>query len=201
MTSIDTSEFVQAPEGQESLKFSDERQQAHFELGVTMALHKWEELTTAVDNSWGGPNSSDKRDWLSATVIDLFEEKIVDIQLIEETLLYGMLDEFDTQVDNDSALEIAYLIFKFYQKAAINDFNDIDELYNKWQIKQQNRQKNLVNIQLDPNNPSSDEDEEEEDQDMDVEMDVEPTIEESTGPVVDDDGFTLVQSKKGNRRR
>lgn len=200
MISIDPSDFVQAPEGQASLKLSDERLQAHFELGVTMALHKWEELTIAVDNSWGGPNSADKRDWLSATIIDLFEEKIVDIQLIEETLLYGMLDEFDTQVDNDSALEIAYLIFKFYQKACINDFSEIDELYNKWQIKQQNRQKNLVNIQSDPNNPSSDE-EEDDDEDMDVEMEVEETIEEPAGPVVDDDGFTLVQPKKGNRRR
>lgn len=200
MNSIDPTEYVKAPEGQKSLKFSDEKRQARFELGVTMAIHKWEELNIAVDNSWGGPNSSDKRDWISAIVIDLFDEKEVDIQLIEETLLYAMLDEFDTQVDNDSALEIGNLIMQFYKKAMVDDFNDIEELYNKWQIKQQNRQINKVKVQDDPENPSSEDEEDDEDhhhhhqhQPQEDSMDVD------NGPIVDDDGFTLVQNRKGRR--
>ena len=104
-TQIDPTDYVEVENG--TLTFENPKQQAKFELGVCMAIYKWEELTTAVDNNWGGPKSSEKRDWISGIVIDLFSEsKIVDIQLIEETLLYAMVDEFDTQIDNDSALKL-----------------------------------------------------------------------------------------------
>ncbi|EGV66170.1 rRNA accumulation- protein [Yamadazyma tenuis] len=201
MSRIDPTEFVQALDGQSSLKFPNERQQSHFELGVTMAVHKWEELNVAVDNSWGGPNSADKRDWISGIVIDLFEEKIVDVQLVEETLLYAMLDEFDVHVDNDSALEIANMIIKFYQKAQLNDFSDIDILYERWQIRQQNRQAQKVKVEDDPENPSSDEEDDEEHEHYHEDQHIDDSMEVDNGPVVDDDGFTLVQTKKGNRRR
>ena len=67
---------------------------------------------------------------ISGIIIDLFaESKIVDIQLIEETLLYAMVDEFDTQIDNDSALEIGNLIVKLYRDAAQEKYGLIDEMY------------------------------------------------------------------------
>lgn len=208
-TSIDPAEYVEAPEGVENLKFNDTKRQAKFELGVCMAVYKWEELNTAVENSWGGPNSNEKRDWISGIVIDLFDEKIVDIQLIEETLLFAMVDEFDTEVDNDSALEIAALIFKFFKDVMIEKYDAIDELYAKWQAKQSNKvQTAKVVIQTDPNNPSDDEDDEDEDEEDEVpqltntgedSMDVDDTPQ---GPIVDDDGFEMVQKKgrRGGRR-
>ncbi|EMG46714.1 Pre-rRNA processing protein TSR2, partial [Candida maltosa Xu316] len=208
-TSIDPTDYVEVENG--TLSFQNEKQQAKFELGVCMAVYKWEELTTAVDNLWGGPKSSEKRDWISGIVIDLFNEsKIVDIQLIEETLLYAMVDEFDTQIDNDSALEIAYLIIKFYRDVMIEKYATIDELYEKWQAKQNTKSVHKVHVENDPNNPdvSSEEEEEDEEEDEeeeeDVDMEVDQPEEEQapqlTGPIVDDDGFELVQSK-GRRRR
>ncbi|KAL6453821.1 LOW QUALITY PROTEIN: TSR2 Pre-rRNA-processing protein TSR2 [Candida maltosa Xu316] len=205
-TSIDPTDYVEVENG--TLSFQNEKQQAKFELGVCMAVYKWEELTTAVDNLWGGPKSSEKRDWISGIVIDLFNEsKIVDIQLIEETLLYAMVDEFDTQIDNDSALEIAYLIIK---DVMIEKYATIDELYEKWQAKQNTKSVHKVHVENDPNNPdvSSEEEEEDEEEDEeeeeDVDMEVDQPEEEQapqlTGPIVDDDGFELVQSK-GRRRR
>lgn len=212
MNSIDPADYVEAPEGQNSLKFQDEKQQARFELGVCMALAKWEELTIAVDNLWGGPNSNEKRDWMAGIVVDLFDEKVVDIQYIEETLLYAMLDEFDVQIDNDSALEIGALVMKFYKNVLVQDYNTIDELYSKWLAKQESRQVNKVKLNSDPNNPSSDEDEDEDDDD-DIEVVIgndqaqyqqeaqDDSMDVDNGPVVDDDGFTLVQNKKGSKRR
>lgn len=201
MSAIDPTDYVEAVEGVESLKFANEKQQAKFELGVCMAIYKWEELTTAVDNSWGGPKSADKRDWISGIVIDLFDEKIVDIQLIEETLLYAMVDEFDTEIDNDSALEIAALVMKFYKEVSVGSVAAIDALYARWQEKQSSHVANRVEVAADPNNPDAESDDEEEDdeevpqlQDDDMEVDEQPQ-----GPVVDDDGFELVQ-KKGRRR-
>lgn len=202
MPEIDPTEFVQVEGDQQSLKFQDLKQQGKFELGVCMAIHKWAELTTAVDNGWGGPNSADKRDWLSATVIDLFEEKAVDLVLIEETLLYAMVDEFDTEIDNDSALEIADLVLKLYKDCALQKYSRVDELYSRFLEKQaQGASKKAVRVDSDPNNPdSSDESEDEEvpvaqndNDDMAVD---EP---EQEGPIVDDDGFELV-TRKGRRR-
>lgn len=200
--SIDPSDFIEAPEGQKSLKFGDEKQEARFELGVCMAIYRWEELDTAVVNSWGGPNSNEKRDWISGIVIDLFEDRIVDVQLIEETLLYAMVDEFDTHVDNDSALEIGALIIKIYREAALKTFDQIDSLYERWSIKQQNRQQQKVQF----DNSDGDDDDDDDDQDMGNDTsannndDGDDGMQVDNGPVVDDDGFTLVQNKKGNKR-
>ncbi|WPK22959.1 hypothetical protein PUMCH_000182 [Australozyma saopauloensis] len=202
MPEIDPTEFVQVEGDQQSLQFQDPKQQGNFELGVCMAIYKWDELTTAVDNSWGGPCSADKRDWISGVVIDLFEEKIVDVALIEETLLYAMVDEFDTEIDNDSALEIGDLIMKIYKDCAIQSYDRVDQLYARYQEKEANGASKLqVKVGSDPNNPDSSEDESDEEdevpqlQEDDMAVD-EPEVQ---GPIVDDDGFELVQ-KKGRRR-
>ncbi|KAK6466004.1 Pre-rRNA-processing protein TSR2-domain-containing protein [Scheffersomyces coipomensis] len=200
---IDPTDYVEVESG--SLKFQDESQQAKFELGVCMAVYKWDELNTAVENSWGGANSSEKRDWISAIVIELFDEKVVDIQLIEETLLYAMVDEFDTEVDNDSALEIAAIIMKFYKDVGIKNYTDIEFLYNKYQEKQARGASNVakIHIEEDPNNPDVSDSEEDDEEDENIptlhedSMDID---EEPSGPIVDDDGFELVQ-KKGRKGR
>lgn len=202
MSVIDPTDYVEVEEGVASLKFGDEKQQAKFELGVCMAVYKWEELTTAVDNSWGGANSAEKRDWISAIVIDLFDEKAVDVQLIEETLLYAMVDEFDTEIDNDSALEIGALIMKIYKEVADKIYSTVDTLYEKWNSKQQTKsQLQRVVVETDPNNPSSDEESDDDDvpQLVTEVADMELEEPEPKGPVVDDDGFELVQ-RKGRRR-
>ena len=207
MTLIDPTDFIEAEEGVDSLRFEDEKQQAKFELGVCMCIYKWDELNTAVINSWGGPNSADKRDWISGIVIDLFSERIVDVQLIEETLLYAMVDEFDTEVDNESALVIADMIVKIYREVYLKKYDVLDELYSKWQKRQssQGQQEKIV-INEDPNNPdvtdSEDEDEDEDETPALVQNDDSMDVDEPPAPIVDDDGFELVQKKgrKGGRR-
>lgn len=205
MPLIDPTDFVEVEGEQTQLRFGDPRQQAKFELGVCMAIHKWEELTTAVENSWGGPNSAEKRDWLSGVVIDLFENKAVDIILIEETLLYAMVDEFDTEIDNDSALVIGDLVLKIYRECAAQNYTRVDELYEKYQQKLSTRsQSQKVVVGEDPNNPDDSDDEDAEDDQETTEHDIPAlvdamAIDEPAGPVVDDDGFELVQ-RKGRRR-
>lgn len=203
MPEIDPTEFVQVEDDRASLKFEDPKQQGKFELGVCMVIHKWDELTTAVDNSWGGPNSADKRDWLSGVVIDLFEEKAVDILLIEETLLYAMVDEFDTEIDNDSALEIADLIIKIYKDCAIQNYAHVEALYNRYQEKQSKGETKInVNVGSDPNNPDSSDDESNDDEEQALELQDDAMAvdePEHQGPIVDDDGFELV-TRKGRRR-
>lgn len=203
MSSIDPTDFVQAEGEQETLKFQDPKQQAKFELGVCMAVYKWDELNTAVENNWGGPQSADKRDWISGIVLDLFDLKAVDLILIEETLLYALVDEFDTNVDNDSALEIAALIVKIYRDCMVKDYKRVDELYSKYQEKQKKASvKQQIQIVDDPENPGISDDD---DDDMDAEEEIPGLVQDVEAvkilkpePIVDDDGFELVQ-KKGKR--
>lgn len=207
LIAIDTSDFIEAAEGQANLRFADEKQQGKFELAVCMAIYKWDELNTAVDNLWGGPKSADKRDWISGVIIELFDEKVVDLQLIEETLLYAMVDEFEAEIDNDSALEIAVLILKFYRQVAQGKYDEILALYDKWQLKQQSKKLTTeIQIGADPNNPDAETSSEDEGDDQDdvpmLQTESNMEVDEPQGPIVDDDGFELVQSKgkRGSRR-
>lgn len=212
LTFIDASDYVEAAPGLASLKFTDEKQQAKFELGVCMAVYKWEELTTAVENSWGGPKSAEKRDWISGIVVDLFDEKAVDAELIEETLLYAMVDEFDAEIQNELALQIASLVLKFYRQVEQHQYDSITSLYDQWLLKQQAKATASEKIQFppDPNNPdlvfSSDEDDDNDDDESvpnlqgDDDMQVDTELE--TGPIIDEDGFQMVQprNRRGGRR-
>ncbi|ANZ74161.1 BA75_00440T0 [Komagataella pastoris] len=203
---IDETDFVEASEGADSLKFLNEKAHALFELGVSMLVHKWDALSVAVANQWGGPNSKDKRDWISAVVVDLFlQNSVVDVALIEETLLYAMQDEFDVMVEDDSALPLAAQVLDCYRKVAIGEVDKIKESYAKWQAKQSSNgdAKYQVTVGEDPSNPDVSENEEDDyrsahapgtQQDEDSEM-TEAT-ESAPQPTVDDDGFTIVQRKR-----
>ncbi|KAG0673195.1 hypothetical protein C6P40_003099 [Pichia californica] len=196
------------------LPFPTDQQDANFELGVSMVIYGWYTLTTAVDNKWGGPQSAEKRDWISGVIVEEFENnKEIDIIYIHELLCGIMEDEFDTVIEDQSTIEVATKIINIYKQCQIKYFDDIKNLYSKWLSKQKNGQKIVANIINDPLNPDiSDDDDEnnEEDNhdndngnDVDVEMDVDmvDVIEEHkpTGPIIDDDGFTVVTNKKGKR--
>ncbi|SCU90425.1 LAME_0E08504g1_1 [Lachancea meyersii CBS 8951] len=211
-SNIDQWAYVEAEKDKANLAFEDEKQMARFELGVSVAVYKWEPLELAVQNGWGGPESAEKRDWVSAIVVDLFKNgKIVEVALIEETLLYAMMDEFETNVDDESALPIAALILDIYKQCQAEDYSTVEKLYLEWKEKQERVEvKRNIQIGNDPWNPDvsdSENDDEEEDQndveasvpslvqDTDVDMDA-----ENVEPVVDEDGFELVQ-KKGRKSR
>ncbi|CEP61657.1 Tsr2p LALA0_S03e07844g [Lachancea lanzarotensis] len=211
---VDELAYVEAEKGKASLEFEDEKQMARFELGVSMAVYKWEALDLAVQNSWGGPESAEKRDWVSAIIVDLFKDgKIVDVSLIEETLLYAMMDEFETNCDDDSALPIAALVIDLYKQCQQLEFSTVDSLYAQWKERQETRQSTKdIQIGGDPWNPDVSECEDESDaedgeqqppamvKDMDVDVDVDMEAEDTPEPVVDEDGFELVQ-KKGRKPR
>lgn len=205
-TIIDESAFVQAEPDKPSLIFTDEKQQGRFELGVSMLIHNWDSLDIAVVNQWGGPDSSDKRDWITGIVISLFKENnVVDVGLIEETLLYAMVDEFETNVEDDSALLVAHNIIKLYEECFNMNYNTVEILYTNWIEKQKSGIKRAP-VKIEGNDSSDDGYSEDEDQNMEVHehehnhSHINHYAEEhETEPIVDDDGFELVQ-KKGKKR-
>ncbi|EDO16108.1 hypothetical protein Kpol_1001p20 [Vanderwaltozyma polyspora DSM 70294] len=205
---IDETAFVEAAQGSNNLQFKDEKQQARFELGVSMMVYRWDALDIAVENKWGGPDSAGKRDWITAVICDAFKsEKIIDVAYIEEILLYAMVDEFDTNVEDDSALPVASGIIDLYKQCDSMDYSGVEHLYTEFEQKQKSKASSsnrIVHIENDPLNPdtsSSEEDEDDlEEEDVEMDIDTETTVNAAPEPIVDDDGFELVQ-KKGRRRQ
>ncbi|CAB4256525.1 similar to Saccharomyces cerevisiae YLR435W TSR2 Protein with a potential role in pre-rRNA processing [Maudiozyma barnettii] len=201
---IDESAFVEATNDANTLEFSDEKQQGRFELGISMLIYSWDALDIAVANQWGGIDSADKRDWITAIVIDLFKtNKIVDIAMVEETLLYAMVDEFDTNVEDDTSLIVASNVIKLYEECYAMNYGRVEELYARYVEKEKNRQgkpdQRIVHVHGDDDS-SCEEDEEDEDEDMmELVVEEEEIVTTTAEPIIDDDGFELVQ-KKGKRK-
>merc|ERR1711939_286481 len=70
-----------------------EQCQAHFELGLTLALYTWPSLSLAVTNNWGGPDSEEKRQWFVGATIDVLKDDETD----------GSEDDEEEDVDMEEA--------------------------------------------------------------------------------------------------
>ena len=181
--------------------------QAKFELGVAVSLFNWPALTLAVQNQWGGADSEGKREWFAGAVSDLFVTRPdTDLEDVETVLLQVMLDEFEINVDDDTALDVAKQIMRLRQATLKGDFSEVDALYNAWSAKK-DKDRNDVSIfrRLDRGDDADDtdwdsDDDDEEDEDEDVEMnDIVPPSRpkaEKAVPEVDEDGFTKVVGKR-----
>jgi pre-rRNA-processing protein TSR2 len=155
-----------------------------------------------VTNQWGGPDSSDKREWFASELIDqLKENPDADTEWIETFLLQVMLDEFEVNVDDDSGLEVAEQIVRMRRDCAKGEFGEVQGLKARWDA---NGGKGLITGQFQgverrDEDDETDASEDEVEDDMDVDMDEAPQlvrVKEKVEPEVDEDGFTKVTKKK-----
>ncbi|KAI0443447.1 Pre-rRNA-processing protein TSR2-domain-containing protein [Xylaria telfairii] len=202
---------------------SPEARQQQFEQGVAISLHLWQSLTIAVQNNWGGPDSSDKRDWLAGVIVDLFPS-FVDIAAasqsstqpqstklpeepipedIEETLLQVMFDEFEANVDDQSEAEVADRIIKCRTQCAEGNFTLVEELRARWLDTK--GKKVVAQAAADPDQDTDweggSDDDDDESSNADVEMDDAPALvfvtpKEKPQPEIDEDGFEKVSRRK-----
>ena len=184
-----------------------EKLQHTFELAIWYTLALWPALHVAVQDNWGGPDSSDKRDWFAGAVADLIVQRPeTDQDDLVVFLLQVMQDEFDCNVEDDSEEEVARNILALRKRVFEDrDLAALSELETRWK----NRGQIKTNIQIIDGEVEGDEDEEEwdgfeEDEDGDVNMtaaeeivpDLVPVLKEKPQPEVDEDGFTKVVGKK-----
>ncbi|CCD34882.1 hypothetical protein BofuT4_P097830.1 [Botrytis cinerea T4] len=90
--------------------YSPELRLKNFQRSIVLSIFLWPSLSLAVTSLWGGPESSDKREYIAGTLIDLLSEeenKEVEADWIETILLQFMSDEFEVNVDDGSAMEVA----------------------------------------------------------------------------------------------
>ena len=181
-----------------------------------------------MQNNWGGPASSDKRDWFAGAVVELFpsfvdlakpppqqqqnkpaaqqQEEEPDVEYVETVLLQVMLDEFEVNVDDETAFETAEAVVRVRAQCAKGDFAAVHDLRRRWEA---GRGKKVAAVQApdadqdtDGSDWESDDDDDNDDdgQDEDVDMDEAPALvavpKEKPQPEIDEDGFTKVTRKK-----
>ena len=198
--------------------------QANFEQGVAFALHLWPALTLSVQNNWGGADSADKRDWFAGAVVDLFpdlakpkthtqqapaqatqDDAAADDEPeqfeVESVLLQVMQDEFEVNVDDDSAFETAEQIMRVRAEALRGKFDEVDALRRRFEARGGAKVTAVFTKGEDEDGDTdwdTDDDEDDEGDEGDVEMSDAPAAprKEKEEPQVDEDGFTTVSRKK-----
>ncbi|RAO66408.1 uncharacterized protein BHQ10_002420 [Talaromyces amestolkiae] len=187
---------------------SDEKQQK-LDLAITLALNTWPALTLAVQSSWGGQNSSDKRDWLCGAISDIISTRPeTDSYDIEDVLVQVMTDEFDVAVDDGSAGVVADQIMTLKGKIELGDYEDVDRMWAEYKerterkgAEQQAAIFKRVETKDEDQETDGDDDDDDDDENEDEEMGDAPALvsrppRERVEPEVDEDGFTKVVGKK-----
>lgn len=185
---------------------SDEQQQK-LDLAITLLINTWPALNLAVQSNWGGPNSSDKRDWLCGAVSDIISTRPeTDSYDVEDILVQVLNDEFDVAIDDGSAGVVADQIMNMKARIEMGDYEDVDKLwaeYKEKQAKKSSEQQNMFKHvdTKDEDQETDDDEDDDEDDDNDEDMDDAPPLisrppKEKVEPEVDEDGFTKVVGKK-----
>ncbi|RPA78750.1 hypothetical protein BJ508DRAFT_416356 [Ascobolus immersus RN42] len=176
-------------------------QTQNWELGVSLILHYWPALSTAVQSGWGGPDSSDKRDWFAGTIADMVWERDMDEIDLEEVLGQIMEDEFEVVVEDGSLEVTARRIMVLKEDIIKNDFSKVEKLHAQFLEKGGKECVPLVHTENAEEDEDDDDDEDgDEDEDMPDQPDAQPHVQVmKPEPVIDEDGFELVQKKKGRK--
>ncbi|ROW03546.1 hypothetical protein VSDG_01461 [Cytospora chrysosperma] len=124
-----------------------------------------------------------------------------DVEYIETLILQVMLDEFEVNVDDDSAFDVATEIMRLRSQCARGNFEDVDRLLTRWQGKKGAKVEGLFKKGEDQDEDTDWDDTDGEEDGSDDDMDDAPPLveapkKEKAPPEVDDDGFTKVQRKR-----
>ncbi|KAK4619434.1 Pre-rRNA-processing protein TSR2 [Fulvia fulva] len=202
------------PTGGLALPPTPEQLQSAFDNSIWYLLSLWPILHDAVSNGWGGPESTDKRDWFAGAISDLLNSRKepdgpgTDQEDMEVFLLQIMQDEFDCFVEDESEVKVAgeiLLVWKrMREERSLDAAREVEHRY-------RNRGQMRSSIKVQEVNQDLGEDEEwdgfEDEEGDDAEMGepeeaprlVPATVRERVEPVVDDDGFMKVAGKRKGR--
>ncbi|WVQ93729.1 hypothetical protein IAU59_000806 [Kwoniella sp. CBS 9459] len=192
-----------------------------FARGALALLDLWPALTIAVAEQWGGPDSAAKKTWLASTIIDEFESRATYLPSADEAaapvvdpatatdppldqddlgdLLHQIMsDEFDANIEDGSIDSIAADIVRLWRDVL---GPEATLLVSNLEGKANEIRRTGIKASAAPDQEELSGEESEGDEDE--EMDEAPQLVQSDKPqrereepVVDDDGFTLVQKTK-----
>ncbi|KAH9164179.1 Pre-rRNA-processing protein TSR2-domain-containing protein [Lactarius sanguifluus] len=178
-----------------------------FARGVIARLEQWPALRIAVEQGWGGPESRAKQRWLVSELVDAFDgqqqQSMPDAEYVALMLAQVLEDEFGASVEDGSVEAVAADVVALWGAG--------EDAVREWERKAEGARAKRVDVReevVDGDGDDDDDDEGEwEDEEEDEDEDEAPQLSRAAGdsqqrpskpePVVDNDGFTLVQ--KGRR--
>lgn len=124
-----------------------------------------------------------------------------DAEYLEELILQVMLDEFEVNVDDDTAFDVATEIVRLRGQCARGNFEEVDRLLARWQARGGERVHFKHGEDQDGETDWEDDDDNDEGSDDDMDeapalVEAAPPKKEKAPPEVDDDGFTKVTRKR-----
>lgn len=195
-----------------------------FARGVMALFDLWPALTIAVKEEWGGPDSADKKLYLLSAVIDAFEQGAsylpadaagvvhvdpksaqdppLDEDQVADMLDQYMSDEYEAVLEDGSSDMIAKDVSRLWRDCVAPGERSAEDTVGALERKAAEIAKKPVHATKHDENESDDEEGDWSDEDDDDKEDVPQLVEakpkEKQEPIIDDDGFELVQ-KKGRR--
>lgn len=149
---------------------------------VSLCLDNWTALNLALSNDWG-PISA-KEDLKKRLIEDILNTE-VDEQYLKELLEFYLEEHFNIQVQDQSALEISLILLKVYEESCRNESSEL------LRLRSLKGSQASASHKLHEEVPTLVEDM----QELSLESTPPPAE-----PEVDEEGFTLVQSKKKRRQ-
>jgi pre-rRNA-processing protein TSR2 len=199
--------------------------QVLFARAVIARLAVWPVLRVAIDSSWGGPESKEKKSWMAGEIVDAFQSAPntsntsntltintnsstePDEVYIEEMLLQMMSDEFDCVIEDLSGEEVARDIVKLWQDTKDGSIENAVKLWEDKERAMTGKKMPFTPGKKGDDTDWVDDDEDgssEDDDEEEMEVDEAPTLVDTTQkkePIVDEDGFTLIQGKRKTSNR
>lgn len=174
-----------------------------FARGVIARLELWPALRIAVEQGWGGPDSHAKRRWLASVLVDAFgeQQQQPDAEYVALMLAQVLEDEFGASIEDGSVEAVAADVVALWGAS--------EDAVGEWERKADGARAKKVDVRevVDEGGDGDDGDDDDEWEDEEDDGDEAPQLSQTAGdphqrpskpePVVDEDGFTLVQ--KGRR--
>ncbi|KAK9838512.1 hypothetical protein WJX81_004218 [Elliptochloris bilobata] len=177
-----------------------------FEEGLALVLRRWTALSLAVEHGWGGPQSTCKAEELFANLLEWFytcKEHYADD--LEVSLEADMAEAFNVELEDDSAREVAKELVGMHSELLRGDAARLERLRRSAPAASSASWREQVDLDgtvlpagSGGSSSSSEGGSDGEGQRMDTDAGP-PTPQPPKGPVVDTDGFELVQRRRGGR--
>ncbi|BEI87582.1 uncharacterized protein CcaverHIS019_0103000 [Cutaneotrichosporon cavernicola] len=180
-----------------------------FARGVIALLDLWPALTIAVREGWGGHDSAEKKTFLASEIVELFDTRAdrlpdntidpkgddpLDRDQVSDLLAQVMSDEFEAAVEDDSLDPLGADIVRCWRDVLAGKVEVVEGLENKA------AEVGRMGVKAQSGGGEVEVDSEGEEWESDDEapelVPVAHEPKERQDPVVDDDGFTLVQKPR-----
>ncbi|CAA6670090.1 unnamed protein product [Spirodela intermedia] len=174
----------------------------HFVEGVSLVLSRWTALQMAVEDGWGGKDSRQKSQELEAGIVSWFiqSKEPLYIDDLERMLEESMVLSFNTEIDDGSVGEVAEQLMIIHEECLEGNYASIERLR---MSKPGTHAVSQSLRMMDENEDESSDDEEASDMMMVDDLKLKPVVggEKNPKQVVDEDGWSVVPSRKSKGKR